>query len=297
MKIIDTHQHLWDLERFNYAWLEGLPRLRRSYLPGDYRAAAAGLGIEQSIFMEADVDLPYLEEETRWVLRLAGEESPMTAVIAGARPESPDFPRYLERLAAGAPRLKGLRRILHTQPDELSEPPRFAENLRRLAPWGLSFDLCLLARQLPIALRLARACPEVQFVLDHCGVPRVKERELEPWRRHIRELSRLPNLAAKISGVVAYADPQHWSAEDLRPYVEHVIECFGWDRVMFGGDWPVCTLSASLRQWVEALDALTRDAGELNRHKLFYANAVRLYRLAAGSHPPAQANIPAVNGG
>ncbi len=280
MKIIDTHQHLWNLHRFTYAWLDGVPQLRRSYLLEDYLRAAEGLGIVQSLHMEADVDPAFMQDETDWILGLAAAGQTLCAAVVGGRPESPDFPRDLERVAA-LPRVKGLRRILHTQPDELSEPPLFAENLRRLAPLGLSFDLCLLARQLPVGLRLARACPQVSFILDHCGVPRVKERELDPWRASIRELARLPNVACKVSGIVAYADPHRWTPADLAPYVEHVIECFGWDRVMFGSDWPVCTLSASLRQWVEALSELTRGAGEENRRKLFSANAQRIYRLAA----------------
>lgn len=286
MKIIDAHQHLWDLSRFSYAWLQAAeqeslataPTLRRSYLLDDYRIAAAGLEIEQSVHLEADVDASFMLDEARWVLQMAEAARPLSAVVASARPESPAFPRYLDQLA-GAARLKGLRRILHTQPDELSAPPLFAENLRRLPAYGLSFDLCVLARQLPIALRLIRACPEVAFILDHCGVPRVKERELDPWRGYIREIAREPNVVCKVSGVVAYADPRHWTPADLRPYIEHVIECFGWDRVLFGSDWPVCTLSATLRQWVEALEELTRAAGEANRQRLFYLNAAKVYRL------------------
>jgi predicted TIM-barrel fold metal-dependent hydrolase len=138
----------------------------------------------------------------------------------------------------------------------------------------------VLARQLPLARRIVEACPGVSFVLDHCGVPQVREGQLDPWRQQIHEISEYPNAVCKISGLVAYADPERWTAEDLRPYVEHVIGCFGWDRVMFGSDWPVCTLAASLKQWVEALATITRDADEASRQKLFSENARRVYRLA-----------------
>jgi predicted TIM-barrel fold metal-dependent hydrolase len=107
----------------------------------------------------------------------------------------------------------------------------------------------------------------------------VKERNLDPWRSHITEIAKFPNVSCKISGLVAYADPQSWTAEDLRPFIDHAIGSFGWDRVMFGSDWPVCTLSASYRQWVEALQAITQGAGEVNQRKLFHDNAVRVYRL------------------
>jgi predicted TIM-barrel fold metal-dependent hydrolase len=137
----------------------------------------------------------------------------------------------------------------------------------------------VLSRQLPIAINLVSVCPDVSFILDHCGVPQVKEKALDPWRAQIREISRFPNVVCKVSGLVAYADPKNWTAEDLRPYVDYVIACFGWDRVLFGSDWPVCTLSASYQQWVETLQFITKDAGEANQRKLFHDNAVRVYRL------------------
>jgi predicted TIM-barrel fold metal-dependent hydrolase len=108
----------------------------------------------------------------------------------------------------------------------------------------------------------------------------VKEHDLDPWRAHIAEIARAPNVVCKVSGVVAYADPQSWATADLQPFVEHVIESFGWDRVLFGSDWPVCTLSASFAQWLDALQLITKSAGELNQKKLFYDNAIRVYRLS-----------------
>jgi L-fuconolactonase len=93
------------------------------------------------------------------------------------------------------------------------------------------------------------------------------------------EIAKLPNVSCKISGLVRYADPENWSVEDLRPYIEHAISCFGWDRVLFGSDWPVCTLSATYRQWVEALQTITQSAGAANQKKLFHDNAIRIYRL------------------
>src|SRR5262249_42735116 len=153
----------------------------------------------------------------------------------------------------GHPKLKGIRRVLHTQPDEVGKGKTFVQNVAALAGYRLSFDICVLARQLPIAIALVSQCPDTQFILDHCGVPRVKERELDPWRAHVAEIASASNVSCKISGLVAYADRETWNTEDLRPFVEHVIEVFGWDRVLFGSDWPVCTLSASYVQWVRAL--------------------------------------------
>ncbi|HUK24612.1 MAG TPA: amidohydrolase [Terriglobales bacterium] len=279
MRIVDTHQHLWDLDLFHYSWLQSVPSLDRSFRMADYLAATEGLQVEKSVHLEADVDEAYMLAETRHLLALADQPgNPLEGIVACGRPENDGFCSYLDKIA-DHPKLKGIRRVLHTQPDELGQRKIFAKNVARLAEYGLSFDLCVLARQLPIAINLAAQCPDVTFILDHCGVPQVKEEILDPWRAHIAEISKFPNVCCKVSGLVAYADPQGWTAEDLRPYVEHVVSCFAWDRVMFGSDWPVCTLSASYRQWVEALTKLTAGAGETNQRKLFSENALRVYRL------------------
>jgi predicted TIM-barrel fold metal-dependent hydrolase len=280
MKIVDAHQHLWDLDLFHYAWLKDLPVLNRSFRMNDYCDATKDLAIEKSVHLEADVDEPFMVDETNYVLRLADRaDNPLEGVVACGRPESEEFKTYLERIL-GHPKLKGIRRILHTQPDDLGQSETFIENVNSLAGYDLSFDLCVLARQLPLAIRLVSRCPDVTFILDHCGVPQVREKILDPWRANIQAIAKFPNVFCKISGLVAYADPLNWTGEDLRPYVEHAIECFGWDRVLFGSDWPVCTLSASYQQWVDALVSLTRGAGEVNQKKLFRENAIRIYRLA-----------------
>jgi predicted TIM-barrel fold metal-dependent hydrolase len=279
MKIVDAHQHLWDLDLFRYAWLEQFPALNRSFRMEDYLAAAKGIVVEKTVHLEADVDEPFMLDEMGLLLQLADQsDNPLAAVVASGRPESKEFPTFLEKIF-GHPKLKGIRRVLHTQPDDLSTSKTFVENVQSLAAHGLSFDICVLERQLPLAIRLVSRCPDVTFILDHCGVPRIKEKLLDPWRTNIREIAKFSNVFCKISGLVAYADPNNWTAEDLRPYIDHVIECFGWDRVMFGSDWPVCTLSASFRQWIDALLSLIRNAGETNQRKLFHDNAVRIYRL------------------
>lgn len=275
MRIIDTHLHLIHLDRLSYPWLEGVPALKRSFTLDDYLTQARPAGIAGMIHMEVDVAEAEMQAETDLVTGLGNG---VIAAIAACRPESSSFPAYLEQAAAN-PRVKGFRRILHTQPDELGRHPLFAGNLRRLAAHGLSFDICVLPRQIPIAVDLARQCPDVQFILDHCGVPSVKDRERDPWRDHIRAIAALPNVACKISGIVAYADPAAWTVDDLRPYVEHVIEAFGWDRVVWGSDWPVCTLTADLTRWVAATRTLIAGAGIDEQEQLMSRNAERIYRL------------------
>jgi predicted TIM-barrel fold metal-dependent hydrolase len=280
MQIVDTHQHLWNPGLFRYSWLDAFPVLNRSFLMKDYLEATQGLNVVKSVHLEADVDEPYMQKETEYLLQLADQtDNPLEGIVACGRPEKPDFRTYLDKIA-GHRKLKGIRRVLHTQPDELGQSATFAENVAALSDHGLSYDICVLDRQLPIAISLVRRCPDVTFILDHCGVPRVKEKILDPWRENIAELAAFPNVTCKVSGLVAYADPSRWTVDDLQPFVEHVLSCFGWDRVMFGSDWPVCTLSATYRRWLEALQALTRAAGESAQQKLFHDNAVRVYRLA-----------------
>jgi len=274
IEIIDTHLHLVYLDRFSYPWLGGVPALNRDFTLETYRTQAEAAGIAQAIHMEVDVAEADQMRETAFVTSLGGK---IVAAISSCRPESQDFPAQLEQLVAN-PKVRGLRRILHTSPDELSQAPIFTENLQRLAPLKMSFDICVQARQLPLALKIARACPDVQFILDHCGVPIVKDRAVDPWRDHIKALAAEPNVACKVSGIVAYADTD-WTVEDLRPFVEPVIESFGWDRVVWGSDWPVCTLTADLGRWVAATRAIIAGESPNNQAKLLNGNARRIYRL------------------
>src|ERR1700756_60905 len=210
MQIVDTHQHLWDLDLFRYSWLDSFSQLNRSFRMPDYQAATKGLGIVKSVHLEADVDQPYMLDETRHLLALADQsDNPLEGVVACGRPENKDFRNYLDKIA-GHPKLRGVRRVLHTQPDEVGRGKTFIQNVAALSEYGLSFDICVLARQLPIAIDLVSKCRDTDFILDHCGVPQVKEQDLDPWRAHISEIAKASNVSCKISGLVAYADPQNW---------------------------------------------------------------------------------------
>jgi len=277
--IVDTHQHLWDPNRFSYSWMQALPSIRKRSMIPEYREATHGFDIVRTVYVDTDVDEPDLATEATAIFSLAGDPANrLDGLVMGARLEKPN---PLDHLAPWLthPKLKGIRRVLHTQPDELSQQPQFLANVRSLADLHLSFDLCVLARQLPLALELARQCPAVSFILDHCGVPDIRGGGLDPWRTHLNDLAREPNVSCKISGLVAYADPQSWTIEDLRPYFEHAITAFGWDRVLWGGDWPVCTLTCPLGDWIGAAFKLTSSASPDQRDRLFRRNAERIYRL------------------
>ena len=277
--ITDTHQHLIYPDHWPYSWTDGIPQLKgQAFRYADYQRAIAGSGVTKTIFMETSPDDPHFHAETKFVYELSAQPGSMIAgVIANCRPEEAGFEKYVESIRH--PKLVGLRRILHVVPDAMSQQAGFVENVRLMGRMGLTFDLCFLAGQLPAARELAQNCPGTQFILDHCGVPDVAAQVLDPWRENIRALAAFPNVACKISGVLAYAAPGNATAAAVRPFVEHCIESFGWDRVVWGSDWPVCNRTATLADWVSVSRELVRNASEANQRKLFHENAERIYGL------------------
>ena len=277
--IIDTHLHLIDRQRLSYPWLADAPALDSDFHYDTYAAEARRCGVTDVLHMEVDVAPADIVAETRNVEAIAAQPgSLLRGVISACRPEEVGFAEFLDRQSAN-PFVKGFRRVLHVVPDAVSEGALFRANLKRLSGTGLPFDLCVRPDQIDKAIALADLAPDVQFVLDHCGVPDVKGRAEHPWRERVAEIARRPNVAVKVSGVVAYADAATWTVDDIRPFVEHAIASFGWERVTWGSDWPVCTLTASLSTWLAALQSITRDASADERDKLFAANARRIWRL------------------
>ena len=277
--LIDTHLHLIYRQRLSYPWLADVEPLNRDFPLEAYQKEARRCGVSAALHMEVDVAPDVIEAETQHVKALAAEPGALLCgAISACRPESPDFPAFLERQAEN-PFVKGFRRVLHVVPNALSQSATFRAHLQLLAKTTKPFDLCVRADQLPLAIELIDACPDVQFVLDHCGVPAIRDRAEHPWREHIAAAAERANVAVKISGVVAYADAESWTLEDIRPYIEHTIECFGWNRVVWGSDWPVCTLTSSLSNWVAATHAITGGCNPSERAQLFENNARRIWRL------------------
>jgi predicted TIM-barrel fold metal-dependent hydrolase len=272
MRIVDTHLHLIYPDKFTYAWLEGEPALKREWNAPDYFAEAEKLGIEAAIHMEVDVPVHQIDDENAFVLSL---DPRVVGAISNARPENADFPAHLERLLA-EPRIRGIRRLLQSDPDDLSRSKVFRDNVKRLAPHGLTFDLCIRPWQLGVARELVAACPDVQFVLDHCGNPPIASGDISAWRADLAALAALPNVVGKISGILVHS-PTDWTPETLRPTIEHMIDRFGWDRVVFGSDRPVLTLNGTLTRWVEAVKHIVSGASEDERARLFHRNAERYY--------------------
>lgn len=278
--IIDAHLHLWDPQRFRISWLDGNELLNRPYGLADYREHTAGLLIEAMVYLQVEVETPYALLEAEAVAALAREEPQLQAIVAWAPLEYGEQSRsFLEALRRVDPRIRGIRRILQSEPDDFGTRPDFVRGVQMLPEYGLSFDICINHRQLPAAITLVRACPDTAFMLDHIAKPNISERVLDPWRDQMRELASFPNVLCKISGVATEADQTAWTPDDLAPYVRHVLDVFGEDRVAFGGDWPVALLATSYRRWVDTLDQLTADLSDTARAKLWGENARTFYRI------------------
>ncbi len=282
--IVDAHVHLWDPGRFRMPWLAGLPAINRPFGLADYDAQRADLEVEALVYVEVGVDPVDAQREAEWAAALAQSDPRLQGIVAAAPIEQGDRIRpYLETLVALSSRVKGVRRILQDEPDpRFCLRPDFVCGVQLLAELGLSFDLCIVHRQLPAVIELVRQCPGTSFILDHCAKPDIRRGTRDPWRAHIRELAELPNVVCKLSGLVTEADHQVWTLDDLRPYVAHVLDQFGEDRMLFGGDWPVTLLASSYVRWVETLDILTAHLSWEGRRKLWAENARRVYRLADG---------------
>ena len=285
--MIDTHQHLMLPDRFSYSWTGEFPALQDRFGLEEYRQAAPA-EISGTIFMEVDVDAGQSAGEAKFFCELANDPANrLLGVIASGRPESDGFEAYIDEIAH--PKLAGIRRILHTQPDALSQSPLFRENLRALGKRGLPFDLCVLQRQHDLALDLVRACPETTFILDHCGVPDIAGNQAPAgegflaWQRGIRALAAEPNLHCKISGITAYAEENQRTPDGLRPYVETVIEAFSPRRCLWGGDWPVVNLGSGLARWCEIARGLIISAAGADAETILSGNAVGIYRLISSS--------------
>jgi len=289
--IIDTHQHLWVRDKLDPPWVGGAAGiLRLSYGPEEYREATRGLNV-RSIYMEiaaADADL---DREAETAIAWCSEPgSRMVGAIIGGRPASDGFREYVTRHAASKA-VQGVRQVLHAgHPAGTCLDPRFIAGMRVLGEKGLTFDLCLRPGELLDGAKTAEQCPDTRFVLDHCGNADPKaflaggsdqKRSHSPddWKRGIERLAGQPNVVCKISGIVARA-PLAWDISALAPIVNHCLDSFGPDRVVFGTDWPVCLTGATLQQWVAALREIISSRPAADQEKLWSGNALRMYKLS-----------------
>ena len=278
--IVDSHVHLADPKRFSYGWTKSAPSLNRQVLPPDLTKAAAPVQIDQFVFVEVDVDLPQHIAEAEWVSGLAVQDPRLAGMVAALPLErGKEIASDLDALRRNKI-LRGVRRLIQNQADpDFCIRPQFIEGVKLLAAYDLSFDICIFHHHFPNAIKMVQQCPGVRFVLDHIGKPAIKAGIIDPWRQHLKDLAALPNVTCKISGVTTEADHKNWTREQLKPYIAHTIDTFGFDRVMYGGDWHVSELAGTYPQWVEIVDWVVESATPAEKRKLFRDNAIRFYRL------------------
>lgn len=279
--IVDSHMHLYDPGRLSYPWMKGNAVLEKPYRPADFDRLRGNVAVDTICFMEVDVAQDQQLDEVALIEEYARGDARIKGIVAALPLEQGRRAEPLLEQARRSPLLRGIRRLIQSQPDpEFCLQPDFIAGVRMLAPHDLTFDVCILHHQLPNTLKFIAQVPEVQIVLDHIGKPGIKAGLVEPWKRQIREMAGFDNVVCKISGVTTEADHAAWTREQLRPYVEHVAECFGFDRIMFGGDWPVSELAGSYQRWVETVDWIFAGATESEKRRLWRDNAIATYRLA-----------------
>lgn len=277
--IVDTHVHLWHPKQLRYPWLAEVPALNRPYLLKDYIAAYGALAIESIVFVQCDTHPDDGLKETAWVTSLAAVDPRIRGIVAWAPlEEGVQVAPFVEKLAENR-LVKGIRRLIQSESVDFCVHPDFVSGVKTLSRYGLSFDLCIFHPQLANAIRLVEQCPHVQFILDHIGKPDIKNQLFDPWKQEIKTLAGFPNVHCKISGLVTEAELETWTPADLQPYIEHVITCFSFDRVIYGSDWPVSTQASDYQRWVQTLKDAISGCTSQELRNLFRDNAIKFYKL------------------
>jgi L-fuconolactonase len=279
--IVDSHQHFWDLERFHYPWMrDDLRALRRNFGPKDLEPLLVERGVDRSVVVQATSSA----DETRYLLEIAARTDFVCGVVGWADIAHLGVGAVVSDLRSGESGhyLVGIRHQVHDEadPDWLLRDD-VQHGLRELADAGLAYDLLVRIRELPAALRTARAQSGLRLVIDHIAKPPIREGEMDEWARAMAPFAGLDNVYCKLSGMVTEADWNTWKPADLVPYVERVLDWFGEDRLMFGSDWPVCLLAASYGEVMDALDGALGSLGESARAKIYGGNAAAFYQLGA----------------
>ena len=274
--IVDSHQHFWQVGRFDYPWMSPeVEVLCRDYLPLALASVLNRNGVDKTIVVQASNSVA----ETRWLLDLAGQNSFIGGVVGWVDLKSDEVARQLDEFTTH-PKFKGVRHLVESEPaDDWLTQKGVIRGLHELSSRGLSYDLLVYIRHLKHARTVVEKCPELRFVIDHLAKPPIASGEIEEWAHELKTLAAFPNVSCKLSGLVTEANWTNWSVEDLRPYVEIALEYFGPTRMMFGSDWPVCLLAGSYDRVLGAAQSLLAEFSEEDRTLIFSENASRFYRI------------------
>lgn len=271
----DTHMHLFGLGTINYSWLKNSPEINRIFLPKDFIEATKKSNIGKIVFMESGADRDYSLKEVHWVMEQAKKDGRIKGIVAKGHLDEkgaiePDLDALLE-----TGWVKGLRAGINP---ELLKSQGFTATMNRLAKHQLSFDLLTGPNMLSEIAKTVKKTPDTVYILDHLGNPNVQNNGFETWKKGIAQLAAIPNVNCKISGIITRAG-KGWTVDMLKPYVHEVIEQFGFDRIVYGGDWPVVLRAGSYHSWAKAFEKLTKEFSENELKKLYHLNADRIYNL------------------
>lgn len=273
---IDAHQHFWNYNAAQHAWINDAMRaIRRDFLPIDLKTILKQNNIAGCVSVQVD----QTEEETKWLLQLAGENDFIKGVVGWIDLQSPDIKERLELLPRSS-KLKGFRHIVQGESDpKFLERPAFRNGIRQLERYDFTYDILIYPHQLKAAIAFAAAFPQQRFVLDHLAKPYIKKRLIKQWYEDLKKLAALDNVWCKVSGLVTESDWQNHKPEDFVPYIEAAVETFGIDRLLFGSDWPVCLIAASYEEVVNITHEVFKKCSEAEQQKFFGLNAVQFYNL------------------
>jgi L-fuconolactonase len=277
--VIDTHVHLWDLKQFKLPWLKPDMPFARNFLIDDYRAATRGANLVKAVYMEVDVAADRKQAEADWIRGVCKKgDTPIIAAVVGGDPAGDGFADYARQFK-GDPYVKGIRQVLHVPetPSGYCLKDKFVAGVKLLGELGLTYDLCIRPADLTPSAKLVGQCPGTRFVLDHCGNAD-PWKDISAWKRDLVEMAKHPNVICKVSGIL-FTAPKGWKAAELAPVVNHVLDTFGPDRVIYASDWPVCTNGGTWQQWYEAVGEIVASRPAAEQKKLFSGNAAKFYGL------------------
>jgi len=279
---IDAHQHFWHYNPDEYAWIDdSMARLRRDFLPEDLGPELQRAEFNGSIAVQAQQTI----EETRWLLSLAEASSFILGVIGWVDLRSADVRLQLAELANN-PKLLGVRHVVQSEPDDrFLLQADFLRGISALEEFGLTYDILIYPRHLPIAAEFVGRFPRQRFVLDHLAKPAIKTGEIRSWKTGLSELARFPNVFCKLSGLVTEADWMNWKPEQMKPYLDIAFECFGPERLMIGSDWPVCTVAASYLQVMNLVINYLEGHPDHVREAVLGGNAQKFWNLRSRTEP------------
>jgi len=273
---IDAHQHFWHYSAEEFDWIdESLSALRRDFLPVELKQEIEAAGIDGVVSVQARQTL----QETDWLLELANEHDFILGVVGWVPLMEPEISEHLARFAARK-KLKGVRHVVQGEPDDkFILRDDFNAGVTALGEFGLAFDILVYERHLPYTIEFVDRHPEQVFVLDHMAKPRIKAGLIDDWAANLCKLAQRPNVYCKISGMVTEADFDSWSVDQLKAYWDMVLAAFGLERIMFGSDWPVCTVACEYQRWHETVAQLAEYLSPTEQANLFGNTAGRVYCL------------------